>query len=578
MKSIKSKLFIVSFLFLLVPSLILGTISYTSAKNGLDEAGEQSIKNAVTQALQLINALNEQVEAGSLPLEDAQEQVKVYLLGEMDSEGKRPINKDIDLGENGYFVIYDEKGLEVAHPSIEGQNMWDAQDKEGKLLVQEQIATAVNGGGFTTYSWNYPNNENKIGQKIMYNAFDENWGWIVTAGSYMDDFNESSNSILWTVLFTVIGSLLVGTILIYLFANHISKPIQAVNKQLAELSENNMTVENLSFKRKDEIGQLASSLNRMKENLHQMIAQISNVSHALAASSEQLTASAEETNLATEQIAGSIQQISDNAIQETQMAKVSESTAQTMASNLETIQHHVEDVSKSANDSYVKVQRGKEEIQHSSDKMLEIQEKTTQAASAIHELGNKSNEIGNIVGLITDISTQTNLLALNAAIEAARAGEHGKGFAVVADEVRKLAEESNRSAAQISQLVADIQVEIKQSVQTMAEGEEKVQEGIVSIERTGREFEQIETSTDEIVKIAKTVLDSVKDVNEGTEKMVKAVSDTTQMVLQSSAEAETVAAASEEQSASIQEVASASASLSKMAEELSGIVSKFKLH
>ncbi|MFD1929523.1 cache domain-containing protein [Sporosarcina siberiensis] len=202
-KSIKSKIIFVSVLLLVVPSLIVGLMSYKSASQGLDTAGKVTIQNAVTMAMQTIDALNNEVEAGNLSLEEAQEQVKVYLLGELDEEGKRPINSDINLGKHGYFVVYDAEGNEVAHPTIEGQNVWETQDKSGQYLVQEQIKAAQNGGGFTTYLWNFPNEPDRIGEKIMYNDLDPNWGWIVTAGSYLEDFNESSSQILWTFLITL---------------------------------------------------------------------------------------------------------------------------------------------------------------------------------------------------------------------------------------------------------------------------------------------------------------------------------------------------------------------------------------
>nr|WP_062320082.1 cache domain-containing protein [Halolactibacillus sp. JCM 19043] len=128
--NIRKKLLIITTLLLLLPSLTIGMVSYYSASDHLNTSGETTIQNAVEMALQLIDSMDQQVKSGQLTLEEAQEQVKVYLLGERQADGTRPVTSTIDLGKNGYFVIYDQEGLEVAHPTIEGENVWDVQDRE----------------------------------------------------------------------------------------------------------------------------------------------------------------------------------------------------------------------------------------------------------------------------------------------------------------------------------------------------------------------------------------------------------------------------------------------------------------
>lgn len=575
--NIRRKLLVITMLFLLVPSLTIGLVSYYSASAHLNSAGETTIKNAVEMALQLIDAMDQQVQSGQLTLEEAQEQVKVYLLGERQPDGTRPVTSPIDLGENGYFVIYDQEGLEVAHPTIEDQNVWDVQDRDGQFLVQDQIQSALDGGGFTTYAWSFPDAPDRIGDKIMYNALDPNWGWVVTAGSYMEDFNEGSRDILWTVAMTTVVALFAGIIISVIFANHISRPIKSIRAYLLDLSQNKLDMQDLNYKRKDEINDLAESLNLMKNNLSEMIGKISSVSHTLAASSEQLSASSEETNKATEQIATSIMSVSESSERQSQMAQQSMMTVETIAERIKSIEDSISRVNTSAETSAERVERGQEGIKASEKVMTNIKNTTANVSTSVHKLGEESQQIGKIINVITDISEQTNLLALNAAIEAARAGEHGKGFAVVADEVRKLAEESSQSATDIRTLIEKIQIEIEKSVGMMKENETVVIEGQQKIEGTGKAFDAIQSATTDIVLRTKEMIGAIQSISQGATDMVKRSQETTDDVMQSASDVETVAAASEEQSASMEEIAASSESLSHMAEELSDIVNQFKL-
>ncbi|WP_227394339.1 methyl-accepting chemotaxis protein [Jeotgalibacillus aurantiacus] len=577
MKTVKGKLLGVCLSILLVPILVLGSVSYFSAKNSLTENGQVMIENSVHLALQMIETVNQQVEAGELSLEEAQEAVKAQLIGELQPDGTRPIETPVDLGDNGYFAVYDESGTLIAHPVIEGQNLMDIEDVNGFSFVKDVFEKAYNGGGFTEYAWALPNDPEKIEDKIMYSAYDPNWGWIISTGSYYSDFNEGANDILTLIAITAAIALTIGSVLVILFSRSLSKPIIKVRNHLNEMSQNNLALADIKVKNKDEIGQLADSLNQMKNNLSGMVGRIYNVSHTLAASSEELTASAEETNRATEQIAGSIQLISENANDQSSKAMTSKQTVQGISGRISDIRQYLISVNDATNDSSIRVQEGKKSIQDTSDKMSTIQEKTREAAKAVHELGSQSQQIGQIVGLITEVAEQTNLLALNAAIEAARAGEHGKGFAVVADEIRKLAEQSSRSASQIQDLITHIRKGIDQSVSFMSEGEHSVSEGMEAMHQTGQEFTEIEASTSSIVSAAQKVLDAVSDLDFSASQMVNSVQSTAEMIEHSSAESQSIAAASEEQSASMEQVAASSHALAKMAEELSEVVGEFKV-
>src|SRR5699024_5250278 len=167
-KSIRTKLILIALSLLIVPLFTLGTIIFYKAKGTLDEQGVKGLASSVEMTIEMIDALNDQVETAGLSLEEAQEKVKVAILGEMDEYGNRTINKNIDIGENGYLFILDQSGREIAHPTSEGTDHWDLEDSKGNKFVQEMIEKANNGGGVTRYEWHLPNDESKVEEKIVY--------------------------------------------------------------------------------------------------------------------------------------------------------------------------------------------------------------------------------------------------------------------------------------------------------------------------------------------------------------------------------------------------------------------------
>src|SRR5690625_3601589 len=204
--AIRTKLILASVLLLTIPLLVLGILSYQKAKNTLDDYGNTRLQNSVEMTISMISALNKEVEKGNISLEDAQEEVKIAILGEKDAEGKRPINRNIDVGENGYLYILDENGRQVAHPSIEGESVWDEQDENGVYFGQEQIRIAMEGGGTQYYEWPFPGT-NQLEQKVAYVKMDPHWKWIVAASTYVIDFNKPANAIFNQILFVVSDTL-----------------------------------------------------------------------------------------------------------------------------------------------------------------------------------------------------------------------------------------------------------------------------------------------------------------------------------------------------------------------------------
>lgn len=573
---IRTKLIIISLSLLLIPGLIIGVSSYNSANKHLNDLGERMLKNNVEMALQLIDSMNYAVQIGEITLEEAQERVKQNLIGDLQSDGTREITTNVDLGEDGYFAIYGADGERIAHPFSEGENAWESADSHGVYMVQNMIKAAQNGGGFTYYARAMPNDPDAEEDKIAYSALDPNWGWVVSASSFMASFNHGIHLIQYTIIITLGISILLGVIVIFLFARHLAIPVQMVTDRVEKIANQHLTFTYLNIKNKDELGILATGINTMTTNLRGMIETVSNSAEHVAATSEQLTASSEQTSTASDEITKAIQQISTGQEKQLLGMKEANHSVTEISSSLTAITENIKELNDLSIETSKVSLSGNEVITQSVEQMNQINKQNIMTNEAMLLLESKSHEIGEIINVITSIAAQTNLLALNAAIEAARAGEQGKGFAVVADEVRKLAEESGNAANNISTLIGEIQLHTQNTVQIVNEGKSVVETGIRYVANAGKTFDEIAADVDMINNKLSSVSTEIQEINANTEILVNEILKTKDVTDQSSRYTQQVVAAAEEQSATMIEMTFASRSLAEMSQELQNLVSNFK--
>lgn len=384
-----------------------------------------------------------------------------------------------------------------------------------------------------------------------------------------------ANSIQFIVaVVSILFSIGVGVYLV----RSIVTPLHRVNEQLRSIAEGegDLTRE-LKVTSNDEIGMLAVSFNQMLRNLRELILQIKGHAQQVAASAEQLSASSEQTSQATEQISATMQELAEGTEKQVHHVEESHIEVDQMASGISQIANRAEQVTNTAILTSQLAADGNHTIQSAVVQMNSIGETMTHLAETVGKLGQRSEQIGEIVNVITDIAAQTNLLALNAAIEAARAGEHGRGFAVVADEVRKLAEQSSHSTREITQLVEMIRKETVEAVSSMQTGKEEVASGVEGVTRAGDVFSDIRDAVDGVAAQVQDVSSASRTLTDRTDKVAQSMQTMADVTQHAVSKTLDVSAAAQEQLASMEEIYTSAASLTRLAEELERGIGRFKV-
>lgn len=370
---------------------------------------------------------------------------------------------------------------------------------------------------------------------------------------------------------------IVACIVSFYLARRISKPLSLVANSAKTIANGDLAVRTIQYQANDEIGDLLKAFNIMTANLRNLVAQVAKSSEQVAAASEELTASSEQSAQAAGQVAESVTNVATGATHQVDAVEQAVSVVQEMTRAINHIASNSNAVTEKSSETARAAATGGEAVQQATNQMQVIKNSVTQSAKVVEKLGERSQQIGEIVNVITGIAGQTNLLALNAAIEAARAGEQGRGFAVVADEVRKLAEQSHEAAQKISTIVRDIQSETNSAVITMNQGTVEVGHGTEVIAATGERFNFIVTMVQQLNRDIQEISAAAEELSTSSDQVVRSVESVRTVASETAADTQTISAAAEEQSASMEEIASSSQALAHMAGELQTVISKFRL-
>jgi len=502
---------------------------------------------------------------------------KALLLARVDGYYLSNIVEDIKVGNSGYAFMLDANGTIIGHNNhsyVKEQNNPIKEAEETGVMTGRALAAKemiANKSGYFSFE------TEDAGTNLMgYHTLDNGWkmGVVALENEMFSGLSKLKTNFIVT---TIIVSLL-GLIISFAISRSVSRPLRHVLRISEGLSEGDFTQEipEKYLKRIDEMGTMSRALDRMTDNMREMIAKVSHEATTVNEASCDLMGDVMAVTKHSEQIAGAINEVDRGAQSQTVMAEESASAMEQMALGIQNVAEVASTIASNTDFISQKISESNHAVQQSICRMNEIQEGTTAELMIIHKLEKESEEINLISNMITAISEQTNLLALNASIEAARAGDAGKGFAVVAEEVRKLSEQTAESATKINVLIERVQSYTLEVVKAAESGEDNVERGLASIEAVGERFEEIVRAVGEIAGQVEEMNASAEQMSANTEEVSASMEEMAATAHAASDYVHEVTDATTEQLKTVTTMNNQTEKLSEMAKRLYEAIQKFK--
>ncbi|SEK80250.1 methyl-accepting chemotaxis sensory transducer with Cache sensor [Pseudomonas sp. NFIX51] len=520
--------------------MTLGMLMLKQIRDDLYQAKAQKTQHVVQTANGVLAYFQGLESAGSLDRATAQKQALSAI-------------RNLRYDQSDYFWINDLTPVMVMHPTnpkLDGQNLAAIRDPDGFAVFNEMVAIAkAKGAGMVNYRWPKPGASEPV-QKTSYVQLFQPWGWIIGSGVYIDDVQAEFRSQVVKASVGGIAIALLMALLVLLIARSIVRPLQETVHAMANIAsgESDLT-RTLDTHGQDEVTELARHFNGFTAKLRLVVSQLQVSASALAQSSTDLGSNASQAQERSQQ-------------QSQQMELV--------ATAINEVTYGVQDVAKNAEhaasemrDAEAQAQQGQVNIDGSLQQIDRLSATIDQAVEVIRTLAQESTQIGSVLEVIHSIAEQTNLLALNAAIEAARAGEQGRGFAVVADEVRLLAQRTQKSTAEIQSMIERLQGHSEAAVKVIGDSSRASQQ---TIEQAGLAGESLNA----IGQALRNLNGLNASIASATLQQAHVVEDINQNVTQAAGLSHSTALAAEQSSA-------ASLHLKELSEQLNGLLRQFRV-
>ncbi len=461
--------------------------------------------------------------------------------------------KSLRYEENDYFWIHNNDLKVVMHPikpALDGQDVSGLKDPEGtKLFVEMVKVVKRDGAGFVPYLWPKPNSDQPV-EKISYVKGFKAWGWVVGSGIYLDDVDQVFKSTLTRMSIIAVAVVLVSVAVVILIAQSIINPIGTTASALQDIAEGEGDLtKRLSVFGNDEVACFRVSFNSFVGKIHDLVIEVQKGVDGLTT--------------ATDSLGGNSTRSIECVSQQKQDTELVATAAQEMYQVSVSMAENATDAADQAQSAQQKTQSGQTLLNGSISDINQLSEQISAAVAVIDKLANSTDEIGSVVEVIRGIAEQTNLLALNAAIEAARAGEQGRGFAVVADEVRTLAGRTQQSTEEINDMISKLQGGAKDAVEAIESSQKYTESTAEKAKEAGDSLSEIANAMDSILGVNTQIASAIEEQSSVAQEIETSITSITET------------AASAEQI--VNETDSSAKSLRELADRLRMQVGNFKV-
>jgi methyl-accepting chemotaxis protein len=460
---------------------------------------------------------------------------------------------NIRYDTNNYFWVNDFTPNMVMHPikpQLNGKNVAGVKDTDGKTLFVDMVnVTKAKGEGFVYYKWAKPGFDDPVDKIGFVKGFTP-WQWIIGSGTYLDDieatFAEQRNRV-------IIDSIIIAFVIIglsYVIGNSILVPTRSAAELMKDIAQGEGDLTNsLDDSGQDEISRLSRYFNDFTKKMRQSLQDVADNTSAVLDHSEAVAGACDTTQTLIQ---------SQNDIT-AQVATAMEE----MTSQIKDVSDNANSAEQAANDARNNTSNGKEIISHTIVQMQSLSSNIDDVSQVVASLASESDNIGSVLDVIRGIAEQTNLLALNAAIEAARAGEQGRGFAVVADEVRTLANRTEQSTNEIQQMIQKLQTGAQEAVSAV-----KVSQDISL--QTVEQTTKADDSLSEIDRLMEVISDMNTQIARATEQQSQAADEVNLRINE-------LAGMTDESLATTQQLSETSQQLKVSSNDMSEVVGRFKI-
>lgn len=557
MKRISTKLVVSTILLIVITLVAIGIPSYIQVVEETDKVLTTQMSQRIMCAWDVADGLNN----NTLQDTQAKKAYSKYIISRM-------------VGKTGYGYTFDSKGTVIDHPEKDmiGKNLSEEKFIQEIINNKDEFKNNKYGQALTklvTYEW-----EGR--EKFAYYTYYKEWDMFITLSGYYDEFSNVQKKSMTTLLTVGMIILLLAAIIIFFFAKKYTRPIVEVAQSMEEVQKGNLKIEHVHFKSQDELGLLTKGFNNMLDNLKNLTNSIKESAINLENSLSNVNTNMNQTISASEEVATAIEEIS----------KANQSLAMDIEEGTGSIKQ-ISDIVVDTNDSSKRmieltmntnkqVEKGSNVTRILKDKSHETKTYFNNLVDKINLLEKQSSTISEVTEVISGISEKTNLLSLNAAIESARAGEAGRGFAVVADEIRKLAQQSATETENINKVVTDIQKEIGNIVQDVADTNKLIESQTKIADTTEKAFKEIENTMNEMVKNIEIVSSKVQDIEDNTGSSLSMIENISAISEETSANSQQVTSISDSQLGNIQNIGDTVEEIKELSKKLTKLVENFR--